>query len=115
MPGTESVASGRKFSGNPVTARSPSSTYASPRYSPSVPMVTASEGSPNRTISTAFTEPSTTPATITIGTIVSNDMPASHSVPVSAEQNPSIDATDRSISPVRTIGSSANASSATSL
>jgi hypothetical protein len=78
-------------------------------------MVTASDGSPNRTISTAFTEPSTIPATMTIGTMFSKGMPASHSVPVSAEQNPSVDATERSISPVRMIGSSANASSATSL
>ena len=64
--------------GKSATAWSPSTTYARPRYMASVPIVTASDGSPRRVISTPLRAPARAPMTRTAGMIISIAQPWFH-------------------------------------
>ena len=66
------------FCGKSATASSPRITYARPRYMASVPIVTASDGSPRRVISTPFSAPASAPMTMTAGMIISIGQPWFH-------------------------------------
>ena len=57
--------------GKSVTDWSPMTTKASPRNSANVPIVTASDGRPNRVTSTPLNAPHSAPARMQIGMIVS--------------------------------------------
>src|SRR5919205_419924 len=89
--------------GKLVTAWSPRTTNASPRYSARVPIVTASDGSPSTETRTPLSAPETAPRSRHRGMISSSDMPALHSAPKTQLTNPATLATDRSISPARMI------------
>src|SRR5690625_2267646 len=89
-----------KDRGKVATALSPRRTYESPRYSASVPMVTASAGSPSTATKNPLTAPRMAPRTTASTRIVSSGSPASHITPIALEVKPTIEATDRSISPV---------------
>src|SRR6201996_5885758 len=79
-----------------------------PRYRASVPMVTASDGSPTRVTSSPLSRPPSAPTTATITKISRIGSLCRYSTPSRALDIPSIDSTDRSISPlmmIRAIGS----------
>ena len=61
-----------------MTESSPITTKASPRKSASVPIVTASEGSPKRVTSRPLKAPHSAPATRQIGMIASTGWPWFH-------------------------------------
>src|SRR5689334_3757876 len=63
-------------------------------------MVTARDGSFSTVTKKPLRAPRTAPSTMQSGMIVSIGRPASHSEPITADVNPSVLATDRSISPV---------------
>ena len=67
LPNARSV----QVAGKSVTDSSPMTTNASPRNSASVPIVTASDGSPRRVTSTPLNAPHSAPAAMQIGMIVS--------------------------------------------
>ena len=90
------VSSGGKF----ATALSPMTTSASPRNSASVPIVTASDGSPTTATRKPLNMPASTPITSPRTSTTPMSHPACQSTPMSALVRPAIDATDRSISPV---------------
>src|SRR5216683_1853514 len=66
-------------------------------------MVTASDGSPSRVTSRPLTAPAAAPATATTAKMASIGQPWLHRNPSRALDMPSVDATDRSISPLMTI------------
>ena len=84
--------------GKSVTDSSPITTYASPRNSASVPIVTASDGSPSRVTIRPLNAPQAAPTTRQIGMISSSGSPAFHSAAISALESASTEATERSIS-----------------
>src|SRR6266487_751110 len=76
---------------------------AMPRYSASVPMVTASEGSPSLVTSRPLTRPAARPSSTRTAKMASIGQCLAHRNPSSALDMPSVDATERSISPLMTI------------
>src|SRR5215469_16221282 len=76
---------------------------AIPRYSASVPIVTASDGSPSRVTSRPLKAPAASPTIATITKMAGIGKPLFHSTPRSALAMPRIEATDRSISPLMMI------------
>src|SRR5918997_3237611 len=110
LPNARSV----QTAGKSVTDSSPMTTYASPRNSASVPIVTASDGSPSRVTRKPLNAPHTAPATRQIGMISSSGRPAFHSDAIRALESASTDATERSISAATITSVSASAISATS-
>src|SRR5215472_15682017 len=76
---------------------------AIPRYSASVPIVTARLGSPSRVTSRPLTAPAARPTMATVMKTAGIGQPSFHSTPSRALAMPRIDATDRSISPLITI------------
>ena len=110
LPNARSV----HVAGKSVTDSSPMTTKASPRNSASVPIVTASDGSPSRVTSTPLNAPHSAPTTMQIGMISSSGRPLFHSVAMSALESASTEATDRSISAATITSVSGSAISATS-
>src|SRR5688572_5652022 len=98
--------------GKSATAWSPSTTNARPRYRASVPIVTASDGSPTLVTRKPLNAPRTAPRSRTIGMIASSGRPANQSLPMTALDRPTVLATERSISPVTTMSVSGSAMSA---
>src|SRR5215469_13388948 len=76
---------------------------AIPRYSASVPIVTASDGSPSRVTSRPLKAPAANPTIATITKMAGIGKPLFLSTPRSALAMPRIEATDRSISPLMMI------------
>ena len=110
LPNARSV----QTAGKSVTDSSPMTTKASPRNSASVPIVTASDGSPSRVTRMPLNAPQSAPATMQIGMISSSGRPAFQRSAISALESASTDATDRSISAATITSVSASAISATS-
>ena len=81
-----------------VTDSSPMTTKASPRNRASVPIVTASEGSPSRVTSTPLKAPHSAPAARQMGMISSSGRPEFQSSAISALESARTEATERSIS-----------------
>ena len=103
-------------SGKALTPRDPRTTRARPRYRARVPTVTTSDGRPIRVTSTPLSRPPSAPTTSTMGMTSSIGTPAAYRVPRTAADRPTIDSTDRSISPemmIRAIGSDMIATSMT--
>src|SRR5215471_7656233 len=73
---------------------------AMPRYSASVPMVTASDGSPSRVTRNPLSRPAARPSSTRTAKIASIGQCLAHRKPSSALDMPRVDATDRSISPL---------------
>src|SRR5215218_390267 len=103
-----------QVAGKSVTDSSPMTTKASPRKSASVPIVTASEGSPSRVTRTPLNAPHSAPANRQIGMMSSSGSPRFHRSAISALDRASTDATERSISAATITSVSASAISATS-
>src|SRR4051794_8524774 len=100
--------------GKSVTDWSPMTTKARPRKSDSVPIVTASDGRPSRVTSRPLTMPQAAPTAMHSTMISSIGWPAFQSLPITALDSASTDATDRSISAATTTSASGSAMSATS-
>ena len=88
-------------------------TKARPRNSASVPIVTASDGRPNRVTRKPLKAPHSAPAPMHSGDIASTG-PAFHRSPMIALDSASTEATDRSISAAITTSASGSAISAIS-
>src|SRR5487761_2105215 len=101
--------------GKLLTAVGPSTTFARPRNSASVPSVTTRDGRPTRATSSPLRSPPSAPTTRTIGIPTSIGTPAAHSQPRIAPDSPIIDSTERSISPVMMISVMGRATIATSI
>jgi len=86
--------------GNPVIDSVPSRPTAMPRYNASVPMVTASDGSPIRVTSRPFSRPPATPTSSTRTIASSNGTPREYSRPSTEQERPTIEPTEMSMSPV---------------
>src|SRR5215207_5113687 len=110
LPNARSV----HVTGKLVTDSSPMTTYASPRNSASVPIVTASDGRPSRVTSMPLNAPHSAPATRQIGIISSSGSPRFQRSAISALDSASTEATERSISAATITSVSASAISATS-
>ena len=82
---------------------------AMPRNSVSVPIVTASDGSPTRVTSTPFSSPPAAPTTSAASIAGQIDQPWAKSDAITVPESPSIEATERSISPVITISATGSA------
>src|SRR5689334_14396393 len=87
---------------------------AMPRYSASVPIVTASDGRPSLVTSRPLTRPAARPTSTRTAKMASIGQCLAHRNPSSALDMPSIDATERSISPLMTISVMGSAMIATS-
>src|SRR4051794_2145382 len=110
LPNARSV----QMVGKSVTDSSPMTTNASPRNRASVPIVTASDGSPKRVTSTPLKAPQSAPATRQSGMISSTGSPWFHSDAAIALDSASTEATERSISAEMITSASGSAISATS-
>src|SRR4051794_20731817 len=110
LPNARSV----QMVGKSVTDSSPMTTNASPRNSASVPIVTASDGSPKRVTSTPLKAPQSAPATRQSGMISSTGSPWFHSDAAIALDSASTEATERSISAEMITSANGSAISATS-
>src|SRR4051795_6030186 len=110
LPNARSV----QMVGKSVTDSSPMTTKASPRNSASVPIVTASDGSPKRVTSTPLKAPQSAPATRQSGMISSTGSPWFHSDAATALDSASTEATERSISAEMITSANGSAISATS-
>src|SRR4051812_4548193 len=108
----ELIAHAVQARGKSATAWSPRTTNARPRYRASVPIVTASEGSPTFVTRKPLKAPRTAPRSRTSGRIDSSGRPANQSLPMTALDSPTMLATERSISPVMTMSVSGRAMSA---
>jgi hypothetical protein len=95
--------------GNPVIVRGANRISAMPRYRVRVPMVTAIEGSPTLATSTPLSAPPSAPTTSAAAIANQIGHPLLNSSPMTAPDRPSIEATDRSISPVMMIRVSGSA------
>ena len=95
--------------GNPPTEFVPSTISAMPRNSVSVPIVTAIEGSPSLVTSTPLSAPPAAPTIRTATIAQAIGQWCSKRYPSSVLESPSIEATERSISPVMTINVSGSA------
>src|SRR5580698_4926985 len=82
------------------TVLAPSTMEATPRYRASVPIVTASDGRPSRVTRSPLIAPATTPSASRTAKMAGIGQPLLHSSPSTALDIPSVDATDRSISPL---------------
>jgi hypothetical protein len=107
VPGTELAPILVSHDGNcrsPIVGivREPNSTSASPRNRVSVPIVTAIDGKPNRATSSPLSAPPRAPTTMAAANAGQMPQPWCHKSPTSEPDRPSIEATDRSISPVIT-------------
>src|ERR1700760_882905 len=100
--------------GKLATVFGPSRISAMPRYSASVPMVTAREGSPTRGTSSPLTAPASAPTAATITKIAIIGSLCRYSTPSRALDMPRVDSTDRSISPLMMISAIGRAMIATS-
>src|SRR3954468_17294738 len=110
LPNARSV----QTDGKSVTESSPMTTNARPRKRASVPMVTASDGSPKRVTSTPLKAPQSAPATRHSGMISSIGSPWFHSSAAIALDSASTEATERSISAEMITSANGSAMSATS-
>ena len=102
--------------GKSETFWSPMTTRASPRNSARVPMVTASDDSPSRVISSPLNAPHRAPtATQMVMTTQMLRSVSRHSTPMTALARPAVLATERSISPVMMMSVIGMASSRTGM
>ncbi len=115
VPVTRPNAVSVQYCGKSVTELSPITTYASPRNSASVPIVTASDGSPRRVTSKPLNAPQSAPTAMQTGAMNSIGRPAFQRSAMTALDSASTDATDRSISAATITSVSASAISATSV
>ena len=100
--------------GNPPSELFGSRICAIPRYSVSVPIVTASDGRPTRVTSSPLKRPSSPPHTSVMAIDAQMLRPCEVRSARIVPESPSVDATERSISPVITISASGSAMIATS-
>ena len=110
LPNPRSV----QVAGKSVTDSSPMTTYARPRNSANVPIVTASDGRPSCVTRKPLKAPHSAPATRQIGMISSSGSPRFQRSAISALESASTEATERSISAATITSVSASAISATS-
>jgi hypothetical protein len=100
--------------GNPPIVSVGRIPWAIPRYSVRVPIVTASDGRPRRVTKKPFSAPRKAPSTTAMIIAGQIGQPCLKSSAMSTPLRPSMDATERSISPVTTIKVSGSAMIATS-
>lgn len=100
VPAIFALARAVQNSGKSVTAAVPSSPTARPRKRASVPIVTASEGSPTTVTRKPLNAPPITPTTRAASAASSNGSPACTRAPVTTLDSPTMLPTERSISPV---------------
>ncbi len=109
MPGTGTTPMLVSDAGKSVMVLAPRTISARPRNSVRVPIVTAIDGSPSLATSTPLSAPPSAP-TASAATIASPmGQPWLCSWPMTQPDRPSIEATDRSISPVITMSMSGSA------
>ena len=102
-------------SGQTLITVGPSRTLASPRKSARVPRVTTSAGRPPRVTSQPFMKPPSAPTASTTTMAIGRGSPATMRVPRIAPERPTIDSTERSMSPVMMISVMGSAMIATSI